>query len=248
MIVFPMAGLSSRFAAAGYTLPKYRLEAHGRTLFAHAVGGFSAYFDTEPFLFIVRNIEDADAFVRNEAHGLGIRNFDIVMLDHETAGQAETVEYGLRIGGAPAECELTVFNIDTFRPGFRFPGFGSDKVDGFLEVFRGSGDNWSYVRPSSAGSDKVAETAEKRPISDLCCTGLYNFSSVKSYRGIFERFKTDSVARMGLKELYIAPMYNLLIGDGADIRYSLIDRSEVIFCGVPQEYDDFLSSDLRTPC
>lgn len=243
MIVFPMAGLSSRFAAAGYSVPKYALRGHGQTLFAHAVGGFSAYFDTEQFLFIVRRIQDAEAFVRSEARTLGIRSFEIVVLDHETAGQAETVEYGLRVARVAADQELTIFNIDTFRPGFRYPRF-EGKIDGFLEVFRGAGDNWSYVRPVPDMLDKVAETAEKQPISDLCCTGLYNFGSVDSYLRTFERFKAHDAARMGLKELYVAPMYNLLIQDGADIRYSLIDRSEVIFCGVPQEYDDFLSLDL----
>lgn len=31
MIVIPMAGMSSRFFKAGYTQPKYMLEAHGQT-------------------------------------------------------------------------------------------------------------------------------------------------------------------------------------------------------------------------
>ena len=246
MIVLPMAGLSSRFAAAGYTVPKYMLKGHGQTLFAHAVESFSAYFDTEAFMFIARDVHDTDSFVRDEAHRLGIENFEVVMLDHETAGQAETVAYGLRRGGVSAGDELTIFNIDTFRPGFRFPEFGGDRIGGFLEVFRGSGDNWSYVRPAVEGSDRVAETAEKRPISNLCCTGLYNFASVGGYLDAFDRFRSDQAARMGLKELYVAPMYNLLLKDGEDIRYSLINRTEVVFCGVPAEYDEFLSMALAT--
>lgn len=247
MIVFPMAGLSSRFAAAGYTVPKYMLQAHGQTLFAHAVGGFSAYFQRQPFLFIARDVKDTEAFVRSEALRLGIQRFDVAILDRETLGQADTVAQGLEAAGVSRDSALTIFNIDTFRPGFRFPDFDGAAVDGFLEVFKGAGANWSYVRPLDDGSDRVMETAEKRPISDLCCTGLYNFASVGAYLDAFERFRRDASLRHGLPELYVAPLYNLLIQDCADIRYSLIDVSEVVFCGVPDEYDAFLLSDTHKP-
>jgi len=38
-------------------------------------------------------------------------------------------------------------------------------------------------------------------------------------------------------------MYNLLIRDGGDVRYHIIANDEVIFCGVPAEYNEFLSRD-----
>ena len=50
MIVIPMAGMSRRFTEAGYTLPKYMLPAHQRSLFAHAVDSFRHYFKTEPLI------------------------------------------------------------------------------------------------------------------------------------------------------------------------------------------------------
>ncbi len=52
MFVLPMVGLSSRFFDAGYTLPKYQLPLHGRTVFAHVVDSFRDYFDSDEFLFI----------------------------------------------------------------------------------------------------------------------------------------------------------------------------------------------------
>ena len=44
------------------------------------------------------------------------------------------------------------------------------------------------------------------------------------------------------KEHFIAPIYNQLIARNLDIRFTTIDRKEVIFCGVPSEYLDFLES------
>jgi hypothetical protein len=240
VIVIPMAGLSRRFTEAGYTVPKYMLPAHGRSVFAHAVGSFAGYFATEPFLFIVRDVADTPAFVRSECRNLNIARFEIVVLTENTRGQAETVELGLARSAVDDAVPVTVFNIDTIRPRFAFPRFVGEGTDGYLEVFRGSGANWSYVRPAAPTSDLVAETAEKRPISDLCCTGLYHFVSAGLYRSAYAEYVRDFEKSGGSPELYVAPMYNVLIRRGLKIRYSVIGSDQVIFCGVPSEYEAFL--------
>lgn len=243
MIVIPMAGMSSRFFKAGYTQPKYMLEAHGETLFDHSVKSFQTYFSTLPFLFIVRNVYETVAFVEQRAQKLGIKEFYIVVLDQETRGQAETVTLGLELleqQRPDYQGSITVFNIDTFRPNFTFPEV-SHKGDGYLEVFKGSGDNWSFALPEKAGSTKVIKTAEKNPISDLCSTGLYHFNRKQAYLDAYQAYVAKPQQEWEKGELYIAPLYNLLIEQGLEVHYHLIERSEVIFCGVPQEYTDFLN-------
>jgi hypothetical protein len=152
----------------------------------------------------------------------------LAALASPTRGQAETVLLGIDQAGLDDDAPLTIFNIDTFRPGFAFP---SETGDGYLEVFRGSGTNWSYVRPSADG--RVLETAEKMVISDLCCTGLYHFRTASSFR----KAARAALAVADGREIYVAPLYNRLIADGADIRYHEIARAEVIFCGTPEEYE-----------
>lgn len=243
MIVIPMAGMSSRFFKAGYTKPKYMLEAHGQTLFDHSVKSFQAYFSTLPFLFIVRDVYETETFVKKQAQKLGIKEFYIVVLDKETKGQAETVTLGLELleqQRPDYQGPITVFNIDTFRPNFKFPEV-SHRGDGYLEVFRGSGDNWSFALPEKEGSTKVIKTAEKNPISDLCSTGLYHFNRKQAYLDAYQAYVAKPQQEWEKGELYIAPLYNLLIEKGLEVHYHLIDRSEVIFCGVPQEYTDFLN-------
>jgi hypothetical protein len=233
VIVIPMAGRSQRFHDAGYDRPKFRLELQGRSVFAHAVGSFSSAFATTPFLFIAQ--ADAEAFVRAEAQALGIAAFEVVSLAAPTAGQAETVERGIDAAGWDGP--LTIFNIDTFRPGFAFPGPPLDAADGWLEVFRGSGANWSYVRPAPGPEPWALETAEKQPISDLCCTGLYHFARAADFR---QALAAERQAQQA-PELYVAPLYNHLIARGARIGWRLIGPDEVIFCGTPAEYEGLLS-------
>lgn len=238
MIVIPMAGLSSRFFKAGYTKPKYMLDAHGISLFDHAVNSFKAYFKTETFLFIVRDVYGTVEFVKQRVNVLGITSFHVVVLQEETRGQAETVYLGLKQLNLNNNDSMTVFNIDTFRPDFQYPNLAL-LGDGYLEVFQGSGDNWSFAKPKNNETTEVVETAEKRAISDLCCTGLYHFAHNKDFIEAFD-FYTQLPPEMWDKgELYIAPMYNHLIKENKSIHYHLIEREEVIFCGVPSEYDDF---------
>lgn len=240
MIVIPMAGLSSRFFKAGFDKPKYMLKAHGKTLFEHSVGSFEHYFQTHPFLFIVRDIYDTPAFVHEQCEQMGIANFRVVTLEQETRGQAETVYLALqkaKIDKGP----ITIFNIDTFRPGFRFPA--PEAVgDGFLDVFEGSGDNWSFARPAGDGSLRVIETAEKQPISNLCSTGLYHFSDLSDFMLSYEHYLSLPQERWAKGELYVAPLYNYLITLGRTIFYNLIPQKDVIFCGTPDEYQDFQDS------
>jgi hypothetical protein len=240
MIVIPMAGLSSRFSAAGYVGPKFMLPLGGKTVFDRAVGSFGAYFTDVPFLFIARGGAPVSEFVAQSCAALGIKNLQIEMLSGPTAGQAETVELGLKSAGVPGGTPITIFNIDTFRPGFQFPDQPwSASAAGYLEVFRGEGSNWSYVRPAADASDRVIETAEKRPISNLCCTGLYHFARTQDFLDslALERRKPSTA------ELYVAPLYNHLIRQGMAIHYRLVAASEIVFCGVPSEYEAMLAGE-----
>lgn len=237
MIVIPMAGMSSRFFKAGYTQPKYMLEAHGKTLFEHSVESFKAYYKSKRFLFIVRDVFNTVDFVKKSAESLGISNFEIVVLDQETRGQAETVTLGLK--EISYQGPITIFNIDTFRPCFKYPAL-NEVGSGYLEVFCGEGINWSFVKPLNDNSMQVIQTTEKKPISDLCCTGLYYFSSIEDYLEAYNDYLTKPKTEWDKAELYVAPLYNHLINKDKKIYYHLIERKDVIFCGVPDEYTDFL--------
>lgn len=247
MIIFPMAGMSLRFVNAGYDIPKFQLPLWDGTVFDYAVSSFATSFDRSPFLFIYRETGGVRRFLESRVADLGIREVGFVPVEEPTAGQAETVELGLAECGVTDDEKLTIFNIDTFRmPWSRPEGLRSD-VDGWLEVFKGTGENWSFVRPSDK-SGLAIETAEKIAISDLCCTGLYHFNNVSLFRSalLAERESRSS------QELYIAPIYNHLIAAGARIGFGLISSDDVVFCGIPAEYEALRASvppySLCDPC
>ncbi|MEP7110018.1 MAG: glycosyltransferase family 2 protein [Ferruginibacter sp.] len=242
-IVISMAGLSQRFIKAGFTLPKYMLYAGNKSLFNLAVGSFSHYFKECRFLFIARGLFDTERFIVEECKLLGISDYEVVILDTPTQGQAETVYLGLNKSNTQDDEPVTIFNIDTFRPGFRFPGMIKD-WDGYLEVFYGEGPNWSYAKTASATSTKVIETAEKIQISNYCSTGLYYFKSSSLFMEAFMSGNQISPDNNS-KELYVAPLYNSLIAKNKNIHIHLIEQSDVLFCGIPAEYYDYLKRTIK---
>lgn len=239
MIIIPMAGRSSRFFDAGFTVHKYRLYAHGKSLFDHSILSFERYFDSELFLFVTLKEHCARNFIEDSLSALGVRESLIVELEEMTLGQADTVKKGIERAGVNRNEPITIFNIDTFRPGFSFPSFLDAAVDGYLETFIGEGKNWSNIVPGEDGVS-VALTGEKQELSEFCCTGLYHFASAELFMNAYEAGHADSL-RTELAEVYVAPLYNYLIDVGKSIRYSVVDRSEVIFCGTPDEYSEFLN-------
>ncbi|MGJ7602807.1 glycosyltransferase family 2 protein [Variovorax sp. LT1R20] len=231
MFVIPMVGKSRRFTEAGYALPKYRLPLHGQTVFFHVVKSFERYFEDDLFLFVVRRDHDIAGFLEQELKNLGVKEFRIVEIEGDTLGQADTVHQGLR--QMPGDDALYVFNIDTIRPGFRKSPWAAD-AQGYLEVFEGEGEHWSFVEPGPGHA--VLRTTEKERISNLCSDGLYHFTDARVFNEAFEHQRANRSMTRG--EYYIAPCYNVLIEKGGRVAYELINRSEIVFCGTPQEYEE----------
>ncbi|WP_068113010.1 hypothetical protein [Tropicimonas marinistellae] len=236
MIILPMAGLSSRFFKAGYTEPKYKLQLDGLPVFDYALRSFAERFGQEEFLIVLRRDYDTEAFVQERLNSNGLEA-QLVVLDQETRGQADTVAIGLETAGTDADTPLTIFNIDSFRPGFSMTA-AERSADGYLETFLGEGDGWSFVAPAEpeAKEGRALRVVEKERISDLCCTGLYYFRT----RALFEEAYAAERENPSqpLKEHYIAPIYNQLIGRGARVLYRTIPSEDVVFCGVPAEYEE----------
>lgn len=240
MIIFPMAGLSKRFSRAGYELPKYMLEAHEESLFYHSVMSFRSYFTQQRFCFVALDRYETRSFIIDECRKMGLINYEIIVLEEPTRGQAETVYLALQRLNLLADEELLIFNIDTFRPGFSWPKeFDLTDVDGYLETFIGSGANWSNVLPKDELRQTVQLTAEKQQISEYCCTGLYFWKRSGDYCKIYENHAAQFADKATNGELYIAPMYNDMIQQGKKVRYSIVTRDEVVFCGIPEEYEEF---------
>ena len=126
---------------------------------------------------------------------------------------------------------LFVFNIDTIHKDFTI----DDQLvhsDGYLEVFCGEGDHWSFIEGGE--EQRVLRTTEKVRVSDFCSNGLYYFKQIDNFFDAYNEMIESNELTAG--EFYIAPMYNYLIQKGKSIKYKVIDTKSLISCGTPSEY------------
>lgn len=233
-----MAGRSQRFKDAGFKTPKFMLPLGDSFVFDYAVRSFQDYFFKDHFLFILNDSPIEVEFTKQRIKALNIKSWSITRLSCMTKGQADTVNIGLELTKMSENEELAIFNIDTFKNNYHLPSFiKSQNVDGFIETFIGTGNGWSYIEPNlTADTSTVLRTAEKDPISNLACTGLYYFRNRDLFMESF-KIEEEKFFNSQLKEIYIAPMYNSLISKGRDIRFSTITKENLIFCGIPTEFE-----------
>lgn len=233
-IVITMAGLGSRFRKVGYTVPKYMIEAHGKTLFEwsmESLAGFELKENT--CIFIVRKEDDASEFIRSKCAGMGISDVKIIEIDYLTDGQATTAMLGAKEWDK--EDSLMIYNIDTY---VEAGEMNASQIagDGFIPCFHADGDHWSFAKLDEAG--KVVEVREKVRISDNCTLGAYYFKACGLYEQLYNEYYTSD-EKLEKGEKYVAPLYNYLIGKGGDVRISIVDYNKVHVLGTPEELDYF---------
>lgn len=227
-VLITMAGLGSRFRQAGYTVPKYRITARGRTLFDWSMLSMQAFFD-ERFVFACLAEEDID-WITGAAAALGIRDCVVATRAGLSRGQAETALEALE--AADDAAPLWIYNIDTYVAAGMRPGDLGDAA-GCLHVFPSTEPNMSFVRYGEG--DEVVEIAEKRPISTWATVGLYGFRSAALFRRLYREAYDQGLVAMVNGERYVAPMYELMLAQQELVVAPRLDPADVHILGTPAQ-------------
>ena len=236
-VVITMGGLGSRFRKMGYTVPKYMIEAKGKPLFEWSLislDGYKKEVDKYIFIAMADDQTDVEGFIRGKCQELGIAEYEVIILDYLTDGQATTAmkaaEYWDR------NHALLIYNIDTYVEAGEMNS-AELRGDGFIPCFQAEGDHWSFVRLDASG--KVVEIKEKQRISDYCTLGAYYFKTCGLYEDLYnEYYSKDRELVNG--EKYVAPLYDFLLSKGGEIYISDIEPKRVHVLGTPEELQAFL--------
>jgi len=236
-VIITMAGAGSRFRQAGYRVPKYEITARGRTLFAWSMESLRSFIDAGcPFYFVARTEDKAEDFIARECGTLGIPQFKVLTLDEMTDGQATTallVESAWRSVSDP----VAIYNIDTYVESEAM-SIRQIRGQGWIPCFAGEGDKWSFAAADENG--RVSELREKKRISPHATLGLYWFDSFARYADAYRRYYSRP-GRVEASERYIAPLYNQLISDGAEVYIHSVPADRVFPLGTPEDVRTFES-------
>lgn len=231
--VLPMAGRGSRFADIGIKTPKPLIPVRGRPMYAWAMDSLPLDLVQQVvFICLREHLESLD--LRDDINHRYARFSPVIIaLDEVTEGQACTVlKAREQINN---DQPLLIYNADTYCVtglAERLPKLAPG-IDGLFSVFAAPGDKWSFARADETG--RVLETAEKRRISEWASTGLYHFTRGADFVKHAEAMIAEN-DRSG-SEFYVAPVYNRLIADGADIRIDVAEQVWVL--GTPEDLAHF---------
>ncbi len=237
-VVITMAGRGSRFYDAGYTVPKYEIIAHDRSLFEWSLLSLKNFLTSDSrVIFVCLEENKSSNFVLKQTEALGINDVHIIELKEITDGQA-TSAYMSREHWNP-EWPLVIYNIDTHvKPHALQPRDIRPGSDGWVPCFQVPGDHWSFVKLGSDGW--AVDLAEKQRISDYASIGLYWFSRAGRYIDLYNSFFSDP-NNLVRGEKYIAPLYRQLITDGGKVSLTDLNISDVHVLGTPIELAKFLT-------
>ncbi len=238
-IVVPMAGLGSRFAEAGYVLPKPLIDVAGHPMIELVIANLTPA-RSHRFIFVVQAAQ-----VRE--HGLDARlrtwspGCEIVAIEGVTEGAACTV-LTTRDLLAPTQ-PLMIANCDQFIDA---------SIDAYLEAFDVSGADgammtmwaddakWSFAELGPDGW--VTRVVEKQVVSDIATVGIYNFRRAADFLAGADTMIASQRRVNG--EFYVAPVFNELIARGARVFVHPIDTdgSAMHGLGTPTDLETFLRS------
>lgn len=206
-IVVPMAGAGSRFAKAGFQLPKPLIPVHDTPMIEVVIDNLSPRNIPYRMIFIVQK-EHAKKYGLHTKLPAWCKNCEIVELDGLTEGAACTVLAARDI--IATNEHLMIANSDQY---IDYPietylnAALAPSLDGLIMTMSASDPKWSFVSKGADGF--VNRVVEKEVISDEATVGIYNFRSGAD----FVKAALTMIARNERVngEFYVAPVYNQLI-------------------------------------
>jgi NDP-sugar pyrophosphorylase family protein len=236
-IILPIAGRGSRFAEAGFKLPKPLIPVHGKPMIEVVVNNIRP-LTNHRFIFVAlkEHLDHLDMRSTLERIAPGCI---IVPVDQVTEGAACTLllakdyinsDNPLMIANSDQFVDINIndylFKIDT------------EQADGLIMTMSANDPKWSYVGLTDDGL--VNNVVEKEVISNEATVGIYNFR-----RGSDFVLAAEQMIAKNLRvnnEFYVAPAYNEMIARCA----------KIVIYNVGKEYNGMhglgIPSDLRHFC
>lgn len=232
-IVMPMAGLGSRFAKAGFDLPKPLILVGGMPMFQKALTTVDGIEVPKRFIFVIRqehvDTQQLDQLVRDH-----LPEAEVVVIPEMTRGAAETVlmakpKLNPSDPMIAMDCDLW-FQSASYNQMVTESLTGASGIAGGVITFTADNPRYSYAKLDE--HDMVIETAEKRVISDRAMTGAYFFAAAQTYLDSVRNLMKQPLSE-AMPEYYISYVYNEILANGGKIKAARVDQFASF--GTPEE-------------
>ena len=231
-IVIPMAGRGSRFAKAGYELPKPLIDVNGRPMIEVVTRNIAPKCDHR-FIYICQQ-EHLEKYALAERLEKISPNCAIVTVDHITEGAACTVLLAEKY--IDNDDPMMIANSDQFVDtdiNKYLEAMGDS--DGLIMTMPADDPKWSFIKYDENGY--VTMVREKEVISNEATVGIYNYAKGSDFVKYAKQMIRKNI-RVN-NEFYVAPVYNEMIEDGKKIVFKDVGE-KMHGLGTPEDLERFL--------
>ena len=232
-VLIPMAGAGSRFADAGFILPKPLIDVNGKPMIQHVIDNLN--MDAQ-YVFVVQK-EHYEKYNLESYLKLMAPNCKIVLAGELRNGAAWDTLLAKEF--IDNDRHLIIANSDQFVEWdscqFMYSMI-SDCSDGGILTFTATESKWSYAKLGDDGY--VSEVAEKKPISEHATVGIYYWKHGKDYVASAEQMIAKNI-RVN-NEFYVCPVFNEAIGQGKKVK--IFPAKKMWGLGTPEDLSHFLKN------
>ncbi len=240
-IVLPIAGRGSRFAEAGFELPKPLIPVHGIPMIEVVVNNIRPKCEHR-FIFVALK-EHLDHLGMKETLNRIAPGCIIIPVTEVTEGAACTVLLArefinnhdqLMLANSDQWVDIDINNY--------LNEIDKQNADGLIMTMWADHPKWSYVGFDNKGF--VNNVVEKQVISNEATVGIYNFK-----RGLDFVKAADQMIAKDLRvnnEFYVAPAYNEMIVKGAkNVIFNVGKEYNGMYgMGIPSDLDKFVQNPI----
>lgn len=235
-IVIPMAGRGSRFAKAGYEMPKPLIDIYGHPMIEYVTVNIRPNCEHR-FIYICQE-EHLEKYGLAEELKRMSPGCEIVTIDHITEGAACTVLLAEKF--IDNDDAMMIANsdqyVDTDINGYLL---AMGEKDGLIMTMPADDPKWSFIKYDDEGN--VTMVREKEVISNEATVGIYNYRHGRDFVK-FAHQMIDKNIRVN-NEFYVAPVYNEMIEAGMKIGYCDVG-AKMFGLGVPEDLNFFMEKEV----
>lgn len=235
-IVIPMAGRGSRFAQAGYEMPKPLIDVFGHPMIEYVTRNITPKCEHR-FIYICQE-EHLNKYGLAEELRRMAPGCEIVTIDHITEGAACTVLLAEEL--IDSDDAMMIANSDQYVDTDinEYLDAICDK-DGLIMTMPADDPKWSFIKYDDSGN--VTMVREKEVISNEATVGIYNYKHGKDFVKYAHQMIEKNI-RVN-NEFYVAPVYNEMIAAGKKIGFCNVG-AKMYGIGIPDDLKYFMSQSV----
>jgi NDP-sugar pyrophosphorylase family protein len=235
-IVLPIAGKGSRFAEAGFELPKPLIPVHGQPMIEVVVNNIRPLCEHR-FIFVALK-EHLDHLAMEETLNRIAPGCVIIPVTEVTEGAACTVLLARQY--IDNNDQLMMANSDQWVDidiNDYLSLMDDKKTDGLIMTMWADDPKWSFVGFNNEG--QVNNVVEKEVISNEATVGIYNFQRGSDFVNAADQMITKNLRVKN--EFYVAPAYNEMIALNKKITIFNIGKEYdgMYGMGIPSDLEKF---------